>query len=105
MVLMFDLDQVEAFARPAKAPCSVAIRRQGVNLIPPSQNLRIPMAAAISNLATSSSPNSDSKHRPVSDTALRDCTNLKRDGWVNQPQDFTDVNIPDHDYWDGISRC
>lgn len=106
MALMFDLDQVEVLRGPQGTLFGRNSTAGSINLIPAKPdfggtygstnvelgNYRQRQVNIIQNIA-------------VNDTLALRATlmNVKRDGWINQAQDFTDVNIPDHGFFaDGI---
>lgn len=106
LALMFDLDQVEVLRGPQGTLFGRNSTAGSINLIPAKPEFGSTYGSTVVELGNYHQRQINLiQNIAVSDNfALRaTIMNVKRDGWVNQMQDFTDVNIPDHGFiGDGI---
>ncbi|WP_431259369.1 TonB-dependent receptor [Roseateles chitinivorans] len=106
LALMFDLEQVEVLRGPQGTLFGRNSTGGSINIIPAKPEFGSTYGTAELDLGNYRKRQLNLvQNIAVNDTiALRaTVSTIKRDGWINQQQDFTDVNMPEHGFVaDGI---
>lgn len=106
LALLFDLDQVEVLRGPQGTLFGRNSTAGSINLIPAKPEFGSSYGSTTVDIGNYH----QRQFNVIQNIAINDklalrasLMSVKRDGWVNQKQDFTDVNIPDHGFVkDGI---